>query len=205
VPVARRQPRATRERLVEAALELFWAQGFEATGIAAILARAGVRSGSLYHFFRGKEELLVAVLQRYLEQMEPVLMEPIFRAHADPIERIFALIGGYRELLLHTGCSRGCPIGNLALEKGDASPEAARLIAANFTAWRGHVERCLEAAAPRLLPDVDRRGLAELVLVVMEGGVMLARAHRSLEPFDRAVAQLRDYFRRLERPRRKKP
>jgi len=40
--------------------------------------------------------------------------------------------------------------------------------------------------------------LSEFVLVVMEGGVMLSRSHRSVKPFDQAVAELRAYFNRLQ-------
>jgi hypothetical protein len=45
---------------------------------------------------------------------------------------------------------------------------------------------------------VDREGLAALVLAVMEGAVMQSRSAGSLEPFDRSVAQLHDYFARLQ-------
>ncbi len=45
--------------------------------------------------------------------------------------------------------------------------------------------------------ETDLDSLATYVLVVMEGGVMLSRSYRSVEPFDRAVAQLREHFRLL--------
>ena len=52
----------TRERIVEAARQLFFKQGYAATGVAEILKAAEANSGSLYHFFPSKEDLLVAVL-----------------------------------------------------------------------------------------------------------------------------------------------
>jgi len=56
----------TRQRLVETAVFLFWENGYAATGVAEILARAKVNSGSFYHFFKSKEALLLAVLDWYL-------------------------------------------------------------------------------------------------------------------------------------------
>ena len=53
----------TREKLVGTAFELFHKQGYSATGVAQILRVAEVNSGSLYHFFPTKEDLLVALLQ----------------------------------------------------------------------------------------------------------------------------------------------
>jgi len=53
---------ATRDRLVLTAMKLFWEKGYGSTSVADVLREAGANSGSLYHFFPGKQELLVAVL-----------------------------------------------------------------------------------------------------------------------------------------------
>jgi len=54
--------RATRDRLVAAAVELFAARGFEGTSIEAVLERTGVSRGSLYHHFASKQSLFEAVV-----------------------------------------------------------------------------------------------------------------------------------------------
>ena len=61
----------TRDRLVEVSRQLFLAKGYGATGIAEILREAGINSGSLYYFFKTKEELLLAVLDWYQEALYP--------------------------------------------------------------------------------------------------------------------------------------
>jgi hypothetical protein len=109
----------------------------------------------------------------------------------DPIDRIFALLASYRDAIVRTDCTYGCPIGSLALEIHEPDPPVRERLAANFTAWTDAVERCLIDAGDRVPPDADRRALAELVLTTMEGGVMLARSYRDVGYFDRAVAQLR--------------
>ena len=53
----------TRERIVEAALYLFWKNGYAGTGLAEILESAEAKPGSFYYFFKTKEELLLAVLR----------------------------------------------------------------------------------------------------------------------------------------------
>lgn len=193
------QVNPTREKLLEKAMELFHAQGYGATGLKQILREAEVHAGSLYHFFKSKEDLLLAVLERYRELLHPVLLDPLWKGVDDPIERVFALLAGYRMGLEQTGCTAGCPIGNLALELGEFHPDAHGLIADNFQGWRDAVRGCLEGAGDRLPQDVDRAALACFVLTTMEGAVMQARSYRSLEPFDQSVAHLRDYFERLQR------
>ncbi len=187
----------TRDRLIRVAMELFQAQGYRSTGVAQILKAAEANSGSLYHYFPTKEDLLLAVLEQYKQLLWPALLDPIFSRISDPIERIFGLLDGYRQFIIATGCTYGCPIGNLALELSNTHPNVRQLIAENFQGWRDAVQKCLDEAGDRLPLEVDRSQLASFVLTVMEGGVMQARAYRNLEPFDAAVTQLRDYFERL--------
>jgi AcrR family transcriptional regulator len=189
----------TRERLVEAARRLFHEQGYTATGIAQILDAAEANSGSLYYFFPTKEDLLLAVLELYKDLLRPIVVQPVFDRVADPIERIFGILDGYRKQLLATKYQFGCPIGNLALELTNSHPAARKLIAENFGGWRKAIEQCLLDAAGRLPASVDREQLALFVLTTMEGAVMLARTYHDIKPYDVAVTQLRDYFDRLLR------
>lgn len=186
--------RDTRNRIVQAATELFWEKGYASTSIAEILGRAEVNSGSLYYFFPGKQDLLIAVLKSYRDGIGPMLLEPVWAGIDDPIERIFALLAKYRELIVITDCLYGCPIGSLALELHEPDPAVRTVIAENFSAWSGAIRDCLQQARGRLAREVDPSSLAEFTLAVMEGGVMLARTYRDVAYFDRCVAQLRDHY-----------
>ncbi|MGD2108587.1 MAG: TetR/AcrR family transcriptional regulator [Phycisphaerae bacterium] len=192
-----REAASTKDRLVEAARALFLRNGYESTGVAEILETAGARSGSLYYFFKRKEDLLLAVLDRYVELLHPVVLDPVFERVADPIDRVFAVLSGYRKMLIATDCAQGCPIGNLALEMSEKSEAVREKVVLNFENWRKAIRACLMEAGPKLPADIDRDGLATFILTVMEGGVMQARAHRNVEPFDASVAMLRDYFARI--------
>ena len=184
----------TRQRLIEAALYLFWLQGYTATGIAEILGRAKANAGSFYHFFKTKEELLLAVLEFYIQSLEPVVVEPVFSQTEDPIERVFGILDFYRRNLLATGCSYGCPIGRLALEIPEEQFRVHKRLADNFDGWTAAVEKCLADAGERLPKGTNLKTLSQFVLTVMEGGVMQARAHREIGPFDASVEHLRGYF-----------
>jgi TetR/AcrR family transcriptional repressor of nem operon len=188
----------TRERIVEAARLLFWEKGYAATGLSELLEKAQANSGSFYHFFESKDALLRTVLDTYVELLEPQVLRPLWRANAEPVERVFSLLAGYRRRLVDTGCSYGCPIGRLALEIDPENTPVHERIARNFTAWSNAVEACLRSAG---FPDPEE--LAVFVLTVMEGGVMQARAYRSIEPFDACIRQLRTHLTLLQpAPRR---
>jgi AcrR family transcriptional regulator len=195
----------TRERIIQAAIQLFYAHGYAGTGMAEILKQADANSGSFYFFFTGKEDLLMAVLDWYQENLEPALLVPAFKRSRDPVERIFLLLEKYRQNLLATEFAFGCPLGRLALEIEPDRRLVHDKIAANFTGWARAVERLVTEAraAGRLSSGDDPRQLSRFILAVMEGGVMQARSYQCIEPFDDCVAQLRTHFRTLENSRPK--
>ncbi len=187
-----------RERIVYAAMTLFARKGYGSTSVADILHEAGVHAGSLYHVFPGKQDVLLAALDAYRHGLHPMLLEPAWKGVADPIERVFALLERYRELLVASDCTYGCPIGSIALELHEPDPPVRTLLAANFDGWISAIESCLIEAGDRLPGDVDRRALARFALTTMEGGVMLSRTERTLEGFDDAVRMFRNYLDHLQ-------
>jgi AcrR family transcriptional regulator len=193
------QHEPTRDRLISTALRLFGEKGYQSTSVADVQRESGCHSGSFYHFFPTKQDLLLAVLERYRTGIVPMLIEPAWAGVDDPIERIFALLARYRMLLEISHCTYGCPIGSLALELHEPDPEVRQLLADNFTGWIDQVENCLIDARKTLGRGFDARRTASFVLTVMEGAVMQARTYRDLRPFDAAVVTLREYFSTLQR------
>ncbi len=178
-------------------MRLFAEKGYGSSSVADILREAGANSGSLYHAFPTKQDLLLAVLRLYRAGIGPMLLEPAWAGVDDPLERVFALLARYRGMLEASECVYGCPIGSLALELHEPDPPVRELLAANFEGWVDAIRGCLDAAKDRLPKGIDTHAVGQFVLTVMEGGVMQSRTHRSLEAFDASVAVLRDYFNRL--------
>src|SRR5579872_5951268 len=173
-PVTRRG-RATRERIVERAAELFAERGIAATSVDDVLAAAGAGKGQFYHYFRGRDELAAAAVEYRCAQVVARL--------AQALGEVASLAGLEQALAEFTaGFERagmpGCPIGTLASEVAGRN-EAARLqAAAGFDAW----ERLLAGALDRMrqrgeLPaDADPSVLATGLLASLEGGMLLSQA-----------------------------
>ena len=185
---------ATRDKIVQTAVELFWVKGYQSTSISDILSRSQVHSGSLYHFFPGKQDVLVAVLEWFRDGIEENLFDHAWDGVEDPIERIFSLLNGYRVHLMSSDFMYGCPIGSLALELHEPDPRVRELLATNFSNWVSGVEKCLVDAGERLPAETDRRALAEFILTIMEGAIMQARTARDITLFDRNVEVLRSHL-----------
>jgi len=183
---------------VRTAAELFWRQGYGQTGVSAILEQAKATSGSFYHFFPAKEDLLAAVVDHVRELVETEVFAPAAAATRDPIERIFEVLDCYRQFLLTNQFTLGLPMGSLANELSESHPHLRSKLMVLFTTWTAGIEDLLYRAGDRLPRDLDRSALAAFVLTTMEGGFIQARAGHSIDPFDASVSQLRIYFRLLE-------
>jgi len=82
LPAAPRQARslATRKKLLQAGRNLFAEQGYQATSIQAIAARAGTAAGAFYTYFRSKRQLLIVLMNELLDRLAGLDLRPTGRA-----------------------------------------------------------------------------------------------------------------------------
>ena len=160
----------TRDRIIEAADDLFYRQGFESTSFADIAAAVSLSRGNFYHHFKSKDDILDAVIEKRLADRQAMLQHWEIEGNS-PQERIRSFI----EILIVNGDKiekYGCPIGTLTGElaklnhaaKGDAN----RL----FTLFRTWLAR--QFAAAGLEPEADR--LAMRLLAESQGVATLHNA-----------------------------
>lgn len=187
----------TRDRLLETATNLFSKQGYGQTGVNEIMNEARATSGSFYHFFPAKEDLLLAVLDRIEENLDADLFGPAAADLADPLAKIFLAFARRRRDLEASGFALGSPLGNLAGELSESHPQVREKIAAIYGSLSSRIEALLIETGDRIPADVDRAELAHLIVASLEGAVIAARARHSVEPFDATVSRMKDYLRRL--------
>jgi len=193
----------TRERLIATAADLFWRQGYAQTGVNEIIRRAGATSGSFYHFFPTKEDLLLAVVDHVAGVFEDEIFSYASDASTDAAERLFAVIDAYRLRLADSGFTFGSPMASLAAEVPDSHPQVhARLVEIQAD-WTDRLESLVMDLADRLPAAVAPRALASFILSVIEGAALQARIGRSLDAFDAALGELRRHLGLLERPARR--
>jgi TetR/AcrR family transcriptional repressor of nem operon len=184
----------TRERLIATAADLFRRQGYAQTGVNQIIQEANATSGSFYHFFSAKEDLLLAVVDHIAEVFEGEIFSPA-AVHSDgPLEEIFEILALYRQQLQNDGFTFASPMAALSAEVSENHPEVRARLAEVLADWTRHIEELIGDAGNRLSTTVDRPALAQHVVCAMEGAVLGTRLERSLGPFDATVAQLRAYF-----------
>jgi AcrR family transcriptional regulator len=188
----------TRQRLIATAAELFRRQGYAQTGVNQIIQEANATSGSFYHFFPAKEDLLLAVVDHIAEVFENGIFGPASEGSSDPVDEIFTILDLYRQQLNDGGFTFGSPMASLSAEVSENHPPVRDRLAEIFAAWSGRIEELLRNAGNRLPSSLDRTSLAQFVVCTMEGAVLGTRLNRNLAAFDAAIGQLRIYLDLLE-------
>jgi len=164
---------------------LFGSQGLAGTGIKQILADAEAPFSSLYHHFPGGKDELVSEATRYVGSQ---LLEVLARARPSTPEEVVDLFTSvWRRVLTGSDLEAGCAVAAVTIDAGDGQGELLALAGQVFTEWEGALAGLLRQTGVEARRAAD---LAILLLVAMEGSLVLCRAQRSLEPFDRVTDQL---------------
>jgi len=109
----------SRQRLIEAGHDLFWATSYGSVTIDAICERARVRKGTFYHFFDSKADLVIVTIDEWWDRRKDFVAE-CFAPSVPPLERILRYVNnvaqGQLKAYAETGRILGCPMFTLASE-----------------------------------------------------------------------------------------
>lgn len=172
-----------KDTMVDGAMDLLARRGLQATSFSEVLAATGAPRGSLYHHFPGgKDQLVAAAVERagaiLTGALEPVAGQPA----AAVVARFLAI---WRAVLTRSACESGCAV--LAVTVAADAPALLEVARTVLRSWQERLAALLEQggmAAPQA------RAFALMLIASAEGAVVLARAERSLEPFETVAAQL---------------
>jgi TetR/AcrR family transcriptional repressor of nem operon len=182
----------SKERLLTAAKALFLARGYAATTVDAICEKAQLTKGSFYYSFESKEELGLAVLGWSLGRGVQLLASGPHAQMANPVEKAFAFLE-HLEQCAPELWSGGCLLGSFATELADTNPRMQQAVARMFQAVADHLAEQLQPLAPQgageQAPPASE--LAETLLSLLEGSIILAKAHRDPGRLPKAIRRFR--------------
>lgn len=174
-----RNAEATRQRLFDAALELYSQRGYAGTCLDAILRLASSSKGAFYHHFDSKEELTARALELHWHEVIDAL-ELVWQSELDREKRLDRLLEALK--LMYTSTQNSCPLGLLGFESCSLPPGVQRTLAAGLELW---TERLAAMLADLGIGQAEARNLARQLFVTFEGGILIERMSglpRGLEP-----------------------
>ena len=155
---------------LDAALELFWRRGYEATSMADLVEHLGIGRASLYATFGSKHELYLKALDRYLETRRPDPVE-LLSQPGPVLPAVRALVRSYADEAARDEQRRGCMVVNAAMERLPHDRMVARRVQASWDTLEVALTAALtRARAQGELPaGKDPRALARFLLAVLQG------------------------------------
>ena len=174
----------TRTEIICTGMELIAVNGYNATGIDAVLKRAGVPKGSFYHYFGSKEDFGLAVIDHFADHYDEKLIAFFDDDAARPLDRIRNYLENGLLDLAENQYTKGCLIGNLGQELADQNERFRARFDTIFSAWKERFAACLQEAQQtgELTPDTDPAVIAEFILSGWEGAILRAKVTRSSQP-----------------------
>ncbi|WP_068784322.1 TetR/AcrR family transcriptional regulator [Paenibacillus phocaensis] len=185
----------TRRRIVAAAAELMFERGVAGTSVEDVQKEAKVSSSQLYHYFKEKRELVLAVI---LFQTEQVLgaQEPLL-SHLDSMEALQTWRDAIIQLQVDRAYQGGCPIGSLASELADLEPAARSALAAGFLQWEQAISQGLRAMQERgeMRANADPERLALALLTALQGGLLMTQVRKDICALEAVLDAMLEHIR----------
>ena len=199
-PTRLRDPKRTRERLLQAAFREVYRSGFQSASLDAILAAAGVTKGALYHHFDGKEALGYAIVDEIIApDVRGQWLRPLQRG-MDPIDALIGIVQGIS--VRPEDVRGGCPLNNLNQEMSPLDAGFRKRLAILFRAWREGIAAALREGQihGKVRREVEPSETAAFLIAMVEGYASLAKNAQDAKVMKAGIRNIVGWLRSLRPP-----
>lgn len=203
IPMSHNQGRApndTRRKLLEAAFAEIYENGFQGASLDVILENTNVTKGALYHYFSGKKELGLAVVDEIIKgHLERLWLVPL-KNETDPLKALGAILDHYLDMVGQDGPIYGCPVNNLMQEMSPLDKDFRLRLQKLFTDWHEAISHALADGRRHGFVSMETQsdGAAMFIIASFFGSIGIAKNQRSKKVFQEALGQLQHYLMTLQ-------
>jgi TetR/AcrR family transcriptional repressor of nem operon len=197
---------SSREKLLDAAVDVIRRQGYSDTSVDDLCAEAGVTKGAFFHHFKSKDLLAVAAARRFSQFADEIFSTAPYRALPDPVERLLGYVDFRRGMMQGDLSGFTCLVGTMAQEAYITHPSVRDACAESIDAHVAMLEADIAAALVLQKIDVPggARGLALYMQSVIQGAFVLAKAKNDADVAAGCLNHLRDHLAALFRSEEEK-
>jgi TetR/AcrR family transcriptional regulator, transcriptional repressor for nem operon len=169
---------SSRERVIQAAVHLFYTEGFHAVGTNLICSEAKVNKSTLYHLFPSKVDIVLAALEAYASDITRKFKQ-IAKSNVpaeQKLDQIFETpFRVNQDLKQQLGNVRGCFVGNIALELSGQEERVRTYLAHIFQTWAEAIAPIVEELA--IGRSVETQKVSRSMIAYLQGAILLSKAH----------------------------
>lgn len=191
---------ATRERILAAAESLVMTKGFTGTSIDEILKASELSKGAFFHYFKGKGELARVLIETHTEKDLGLFVDLLAKAEAqadDPFDQAILFLEGFEDYVIKSkDMAPGCMYAAYTYEGTQMEPAIRDFVADTLRKWTSMYVRKFQEVIDLYEPalPVTARQLAETIVSIIEGGLVLQRAYGDNHVTARQSEQFRNYL-----------
>lgn len=193
----------SRERILESAETIILQKGFAATSIEDILEKASITKGGFFYHFGGKNELALALIERYLEHDETIFSDLFGQADnlsEDPLHQLLIFLKLLAEMMGKLKEAHpGCLVASFTYESQQFDDTVRNQVKTGLLRWRQLIGDRLDKIMDRHKPndDVSVEVLADMFSSIIEGGIIVSRALEDKKALVDQILSYRSYLKLL--------
>jgi TetR/AcrR family transcriptional repressor of nem operon len=169
----------TRELLLDSAFQTFYKQGFQGANIATILTDIGINKGSMYHFFKSKKELGLAVIKERIEQKLINKYTKVLE-EKESLKNLFDAMRSAPETLVF-----GCPLNKMSQEMLYVDNDFKKLLSEVYVTFENLIVSIIDKESL-----INSRSKAKLIIASYEGALMIYHLNQNKVEFRAILSDL---------------
>lgn len=188
----------SKDKILTAAKELFYRNGYATTSVDDILKQCGVAKSNFYYHFQSKEDLALSVLELRVREYEAVVLHSLKNETLPPTIRLEEFFARFCHTHIEEAGSAGCPFGNFAaalptLQTDESCERFRKQLSKLFCEMESSIRQCIAAGivSGDFRPDVTASEAAVLMVAVLQGLLMLTKTHQDPRILDDSLIAVR--------------
>ncbi len=166
----------TRRFIIETAAPIFNKKGYAGTSMSDLTTATGLTKGSIYGNFKDKNDVAIHAFRHNIDLIFDFFSKELYAA-GTAMEKLLAYPRGFRKIHRMVLAYGGCPIVNTAVEADDTHPTLRKMAMDVLNRWKAGLVALIEqgVAEKDIEPTVDAANTAEILIALMEGGILLSK------------------------------
>ncbi|RXK12466.1 hypothetical protein CP965_07730 [Halarcobacter mediterraneus] len=187
---------SSKERLLKVTFDEVYENGYYATSVDKILKKAKLNKGSMYHFFKSKKELMLAVIDAHIFEYIDKKYSEILKTDKNYIDEMFKVLYN-KETFNFTF---GCRLNTLVQELSHHDKDFKEALEKVYFHFEKVLEQVLQKASDNNeIEYSDIKGLAVFVVACIEGALSTAKKSQDGKHFETCIKQLEEFFKKIEK------
>ncbi|WP_294954527.1 TetR/AcrR family transcriptional regulator [Sulfurovum sp.] len=177
----------TQEKLLQATFEEVYQNGYHGTGLSAILKKANVNKGSMYHLYKSKKELMLDVIDKVIKNNLSNKYASLLTIEKNIIDELLLIIKDTSKF----NFIKGCPLNNLIQELSPSDKDFKDALEGVYLHFENIIKIALDKAiAINEIKKCDTKKLSMFIAALIEGALITAKKSQNEQNYLIVINQL---------------